>query len=200
MTTAQDPVDQPAPEPEAEPAAGATISPEALAEMILAASKLPESGPLAALPSGEMEITLGGSRVVHLPRPLFGQMKVLIRAEGRLDATLKGIRQRNSAFRNKLLFTDLVEFEGDAGKGNIELSVDNLEGLAAIRDESLRVAEEGEDAIDAALTEFWQLVFATLVGLAGTEYEPDDWPADLLDASIPKRAIAHWRYAQPGPG
>lgn len=205
MTTADEPDLTPAPTDPAAPAepqpalSPGALSPGALIDILRGALPLPTEGPVAALPSGELDITVGGKHgtLVHLPRPLFGQMKTLIRAEGRLADVLRAVEQRNSAYRNKLM-VDVAKFEGAAGPGNVELSVENLEGLAAIRDESREHVTQGEEATEAALVEFWTLVFATLD--ESDPPEPDQWPVDLLDATLPGKVINHWRYAQPGPG
>lgn len=182
MTTAQD------------PAVEAADS-AALLALIAQATDLPKSGPIIGEPTGEIRVTLATGETV-LPRPLFGQIKVLIRGQSRFAAAIDALELKRQANRNEIR-EEHKAYQGDADDGNVTPTLDNLDALAKLRDRTQAVGDEIQEALEAALVEWWTLVFGTLTD----EVPPEElWPAVMIDASLPSKMVNHWRYAPAGPG
>lgn len=173
---------------------------EALRAQVVAgleAMRLPEVGTVTG-DRATGEITVGFSTgPVTLPRPTFGQIRKMIRAEEHLDSRLKNIGYRSAAMLNKFR-EDVKPLQGDAGEGNIDLNLANVSVLEGLRDENRANADAIEDERDDEIVTWWTLAFSTLAPTVVVDTET--WPADLIDPGLPARVVAHWRRNPVGPG
>lgn len=164
----------------------------------IAAMTLPETGSVTGnKATGEVTIAMTPNPVT-LPRPTFGQIRTLIRAEEHLETRLGNLTFRSTAYLNKFR-NDTKPLQGDAGEGNLTLSMDTIPTLERLRDESRDQADQIEDERDAEIIAWWTLVLSTLASDAAAVTE-ESWPADLIDPSLPGRVVAHWRRNPVGPG
>lgn len=144
--------------------------------------------------TGEIDVLLTTGWTV-LPRPTFGQIKPLIRAQGRISDDLQGSSYAALAAAAKIT----AAAEALSKDGASIITQDNLDRLETLRAESRAAADVGEDALVSSLTGWWTTVFGLLLG---DDKVPDEatWPSSFMDAKTPAEMIAHWRFVPRGPG
>lgn len=173
---------------------------EALRAQIIAGlegMRLPTAGPLTGdQATGEITVALT-SGPITLPRPTFGQIRKMIRAEEHLAKRLKNVEYKSIALLNKFR-EDAKALEGNAGPGNIEVTMENIPALEALRDENRDNADRIEDDRDDEIAKWWTEAFTLLAPTVAVD--PESWPADLIDPGLPARVVAHWRRNPVGPG
>lgn len=150
-----------------------------------------DEGPIQLLPTGEIAIAFANGRRV-LPRPTFGQIQPLIRAEGHLRDEMATCSNKTAAIASRLL-QSLPGTTGEDGK----ITDDDLPELERIRAESRTAADEVEAEVQRLMSDWWSAVLDLLDPAAPG---PDSWPSSFLDPKMPTRMVSHWRFIPVGPG
>lgn len=144
------------------------------------------------LDTGDIQIRLAGKPPpppLVLPRPTFGQIKRLIRAEGRTADTLQAISTEAQAVRNAVM---------QAAEESGVIRDETIPALTEMRDKVRAAADKATDAAHDTLAAWWTDVFTELND--GAVPDQDAWPSIFMDPELPGRMIRHWRFQPTGPG
>lgn len=157
----------------------------------------PDDPPIVYHPNGTIDLTMPAGRLT-LPRPTFGQIKPLIRAQGALIDALNIGKNRAMAVATETL-RETKEM-ADADPNDRIVRPDTLDRLTTLAQKTREVADETESTTQALLAGWWTQVFDVLITDETGRPAEDDWPSFFLDPQIPGNMISHWRFVPTGPG
>lgn len=144
-------------------------------------------------PEGAIDILLGDGEWVTLPRPTFGQIKPLIRTQGRIQDELQTL-----AYAALAQADEVIKAERELRTGGMSMT-EQLGPITELRNKAREAADVAEEATGESLAGWWRDVFELLAGI-GKVPDEEKWPSIFMDPKIPTAMVNHWRFVPTGPG